>query len=430
MINFAFFRQIGWVLFATLAGGACNTLVHTFARTMPPAEYGLFSSFLQAALPQLSIPAIGLQMFFAQMAAEAVSDSKRRDLAAAVRRVSLGLVVIWIVAAVLVFVFRESLIQTYKIGSPAALLVLMAVVLVTILNPVFSGVLQGRQDFLWFGWVTIVGSAGRLVCVALLIWLLGGKSLWAMCGVLGGVAISLGIAVWKTRDVLSIESGYFSGRDFLKRVGPLTLGLGASTVIFTQDSFAAREFLTAHDSGLYNAAGAIGRALVYLTGAVTVVMFPKIAREAALSTNSGVLAMAVGATLLVGAVAAIFSSLFPELPIRLIHGSDYVQAAGLVTWFSWCLLPLTLANTLLNSLLARSRFGVVVPLALVAGIYWLAQGRFASASGKPGIWGGTATATPEVIIQTMGVAALAAFAITAAYTWWLGKAKESPPASK
>ena len=368
-------------------------------------------------------------MFFAQMAAAAVSDSQRRDLAAAVRKVSLGLIVIWVLAAALVFIFRDSLIQTYKIGSPEALLILMLVALMTLLHPVFSGVLQGRQDFLWYGWVAMVGSAGRLACVALLIWLFGGKSLWAMCGVLGGAAIALGIAIWKTRDVLSVESGSFSVRDFLRRVGPLTLALGASTIIFTQDSFAAREFLTAHDSGLYNAAGAIGRALVYLTGAITVVMFPKIAREAALSTNTGVLALAVGATFLVGSIAAIFSSLFPELPIRLIHGPEYLEAARLVTWFSWCLLPLTLANTLLNNLLARSKFGVVLPLAFVAGLYWLAQRRFASASGKPGIWGGTSAATSEGIIEALGFAALAALAVTVLFTWRQRRKKTAPSPS-
>jgi O-antigen/teichoic acid export membrane protein len=136
--------------------------------------------------------------------------------------------------------------------------------------------------------------------------------------------------------------------------------------------------------------------------------------------------MAVGATFLVGSAAAVVSSLFPELPIRVIQGPEYLEAAPLVTWFSWCLLPLTLANTLLNSLLARSRFGFVVPLALVAGVYWLAQRRFASSTGKPGIWGGTSTATSEAIIQAMGWAALAALIVTALFTWWQGR-KKTPP---
>jgi O-antigen/teichoic acid export membrane protein len=304
------------------------------------------------------------------------------------------------------------LLKSYKIGSPAALIVLMAVVLVTLLQPMLAGVLQGRQDFLWFGWVTILGSLGRFAGVALLITLLGGKAIWAMSGVLVGVTAALGVAFWRTRDIWKISPGEFAWTPFLQKIGPLTVALGATTVIFSQDSLIALKFLTEDESGLYNAAGAVGRALVYLTAVITSVMFPRIAREAALATNSGTLMLSVGATLLMGTVAATASTLLPELPIRLIQGAGYVAAAPLVPWFAWCLLPLTLASTLLNNLLARARYAVILPLVLVATGYWLALRQFHR--------------SPREIIATMGVAATAALLVTAAFSIWESRRSARP----
>jgi hypothetical protein len=43
----------------------------------------------------------------------------------------------------------------------------------------------------------------------------------------------------------------------------------------------------------------------------------------------------------------------------------------LVPWIAWCLLPLILANVLIANLLARERFGIAYPVALIALAYGL-----------------------------------------------------------
>ena len=42
----------------------------------------------------------------------------------------------------------------------------LAVVLMNLWMPVFSGVLQGRQDFFWLGWAAIVSGVGRIAVAA------------------------------------------------------------------------------------------------------------------------------------------------------------------------------------------------------------------------------------------------------------------------
>src|SRR4030095_14220378 len=133
----------------------------------------------------------------------------------------------------------------------------------------------------------------------------------------------------------------------------------------TLDMIAVQRFLP-ESSGLYAAAGMIGRALMFLVAPMTMVMFPRIVQSAAKSERSDVLAQALGATALLAGAAALFCTFFAEVPLSLVQGRKYLAAAPLVPWFTWCMLPLTVSNVLVGNLLARQRYGVVPCLVILA----------------------------------------------------------------
>ena len=96
-------------------------------------------------------------------------------------------------------------------------------------------------------------------------------------------------------------------------------------------------------------------------------MFPKLVRSAATAQKTDVLKQVLGITLLLGGLAALGCTIMPSLPLRLIYKKEIVDiATPLVPWFGWCMLPLTLSNVLINSLMARGRFAAVPWLVLVA----------------------------------------------------------------
>ena len=403
MSSHSFFRQLGWVLVATVAGGLCNSSVHFYARLMPTDHYGLFQVFLQSLLPQLAIPALGIQAAFVHLSASAVTLDQERELAAAVRRVALVLGALWVVAVLLVGLFNEQLLEVYKLGTGSALVILMATVLAALLQPIFSGIIQGRQDFLWFGWVTILGGLGRLAGVGLMVGLFGGTAVNAMLGVLIGQLASLAIAVVRSRSAWHHQPGQFALGAFILRIMPLTIALGALTLLQTADIAAAREALTGEQSGLYAAAGGVARSVLYLSAPMIYVMFPRIVREAANSQRSSILAQACGLSLFVCGGAALGATLLPELPFKIVQGGQYLAASALLPSIAWCFLPLMLSSVLLNNLLARSRFLVVWPLLALAVGYWLALRRF--------------NHSPQQIIATLGVAATLSLVLLGVFTW-------------
>jgi O-antigen/teichoic acid export membrane protein len=143
--------------------------------------------------------------------------------------------------------------------------------------------------------------------------------------------------------------------------------MGTGIFMLAADMIFVRRFFPEKESGYYGAAGMIGRAPVYFTAPLTAVMFPKIVRSAATGEKSSALMLALGVTALAGGGAAFLCSLFPSLPLRIIYDASFLEVSTpLVPWFAWCMLPLTLANVLLSSLMAHSQFNAVPWLIIVA----------------------------------------------------------------
>jgi len=448
----AFFRQSGWLLIATTAGGAFMWLVHIPAiARLPQAEYGVFLALLQV-MNLMLIPAIGLQTVFAQQAAGAVSPLEQRQLAWTVRRVLTGVAAIWLAMLALIFLVREPILTSMKIGNPAALWLTVASGLAMLWWPILQGVLQGRQDFLWLGWLQVINGCGRFLAVLVLVVALGAWAAGAMTAALIGFWLTVAVAAWRSRTTWLAAGQALPWRHWLRRVVPLTLGLGAAQFMMAADQVVVQNVFEL--TGPYGAAGMIGRALMFFTGPMVAVMFPKVAAAAARSERTNVLAQALGATALLGGAGALACTLFPELPLRIVRADKYLAIAPLVPWFAWCMLPLTLSNVLISNLLARQRTAAVPWLVAIAATYGLAlwwrahsvypaaalKG-FAAATTLPGVFAPISSSVTSALLQarqlaafpavvaTLGVFSVLLLAVTAFFTWRLpGPAARSPAA--
>jgi len=177
--------------------------------------------------------------------------------------------------------------------------------------------------------------------------------------------------------------------------------------MFTFDMIAVQRFLA--DPGIYAAAGMIGRALMFLVAPMTMVMFPKIVQAAAKAEKTDVLAQAIGATALLGMGAALFCTFFGDIPLRIVQGAKYIAAAPLIPWFTWCMLPLTVSNVLVNNLLARQRYEMVPWLLAVAVSYCGTLWCILKYEWFP--------PSHLLVIQTLGVFALLFLLVCLIFTW-------------
>lgn len=366
----SFFRQSGWMVIATVGGGAFMTAVHTVAAKMGPGEYGVFATLLKCLI-LLNIPAGALQTVFTQQAAAAQNEDQTRRLAGTVRAVLVGIFALWLALLVPVFFFQQTIRDTLKISTEAVLWMTMAVALTSLWTPVIRGLLQGRQNFMGLGWVAVFDGVGRFLAVCLLVGWLGGQSASGMLGAVIGQVVALAAGVWWTWQWWNHRGSAPDWRAWLRQVVPLTVGTGAVTVLMTTDVVFVQSVFAKEQTPFYIAPSMIGFALMQFTVPLAVVMYPKIVRSAATAQKTDALKLTLIATGVLGVLAALASMLLPELPLRILYlkSPELWKAAPLVPWFAWCMVSLTLANVLIGNLLARERFAIVPWLAVLAAAY-------------------------------------------------------------
>jgi O-antigen/teichoic acid export membrane protein len=272
--------------------------------------------------------------------------------------------------------------------------------------------------------VGVAGGLGRFVGIFVLVYLLGYGITGAIVAVLFGVALSLALSIWQTRDVWTGPSEKVALREWLlARAVPLTVGIGTTTLIMNADMILVRILFEEDKTGLYSAAGVLGRALVYFVGPMAQVMFPKVVQSAARAERTNVVAQAVGATALLGIGGALVCTIVPWLPLRVIYPPEYLAIEPLVPWFAWCVLPLTLSNVLINNLLARGRYAVVpwlviVALAYAAALFMLSNRIDITAE----------LSAFKTIVRVLGTFGLLVLAVCCWFTWRTTEHGQSRPA--
>lgn len=406
-----FLRQSGGLTAAMFLGGLASYAVHIFAKEMPKADYGVFTTLLQL-LNLVGIPVVGLQTALAQQTAAAQTEADHRQLAATFRTVLRGTFVVWAAAVVIALLFQNHLLGALMITSPGPFWTTLACALIALWLPLFFGVLQGRQNFLWLGGSIFSLGVVRLAAIVLGLGL-GAQTTGAMVGVWLGYFGALVLAWWAARDVTrGSASESFLWRPWVKRLIPFTLGAGAGLFLMCADMIFAQHYFDPEQTGFYAAAGMIGRALVFLVGPVTMVMFSKVARAAATGEKSSVLFESLGLAALIAGGTAGFCTFFPELPLRLVYDASFLRITPLVPWFAWAMTPLVLASVLNSDLLARGRYAVVPWLVLVAAGYGVALNEVAKRSGTMEPLAGFTR-----VVQTLGVFNLLFFAVALFFSW-------------
>jgi len=401
----AFFRQSGWLMIANITGGIMTLGVHPLNKYIPDAEYTAFGVLLMVVS---CLPTMPLQMVFAQQSALALATGRERQLASMIRKAWLWTLLVWAVGALLVFSFQGAIVQRWQLPGTAGLLVTLPLLLVSLWVPLFNGVLQGRQDFFWMGWSSILGGGGRLLVAGFFVLALGFGAAGMMAGSLIGIGLSAMIAIWRTRDLWSLPAERFDGKDLMRQILPLMLGFGACQFMFTSDTMYAKAYFSPDAMKPYVAAGTLSRGLLWLVLPLASVMFPKIVHANAKSEKNNLFGLVVLGTAVLGLCGMAGLWLVGPLVVKIVYkSSDLVGTMALIPWYAGAMVPLALANVMVNDLLARARFGVVPFMVLLAAAYGFALPQIMNHF--PG--------RLEVVLQTLGAFNLLLFGICAWFTW-------------
>jgi O-antigen/teichoic acid export membrane protein len=401
----AFFRQSGWLIIAAVAGGAMSWLVHFLNKFISPAEYTAFGVLLAAVS---CLPMTPVQMMFAQQSALALATGRERQLSNLIRLVWLWITLIFAAVFIGVLFFQHQIVAGWHLPDVTSLWIAVVVMYFFMLQPIFSGLLQGRQDFFWLGWINILGGAGRLLPAAVLVVAVGWGAKGMMGGVLCGFLIGVAISLKRTHDLWSLPTSKFDGKKLLRQVTPLLLGFGAYQILFTSDMLFSKAFFTDDQMKPYLVAGTLSRALLWLVLPMATVLFPKLVQSRARAEKNNLFNLAVLGTALLSVCGALGLWVTGPVVVRLVtHASDVSDTMALIPWYAGAMVPLAMANVMLNDLMAKGRY-IIVPFILGLAVAYcfsmpLMLHHF------PG--------RPVVALQIVGVFNLLLFGLCAWFTW-------------
>jgi O-antigen/teichoic acid export membrane protein len=153
-------------------------------------------------------------------------------------------------------------------------------------------------------------------------------------------------------------------------------------------------------------AGTLSRALMWLVLPLAAVMFPRLVHSAARAEKSNLMGVVLFGTALLAVVGAAGLSVLGPFVVKLVYKQSYVQvASSILPWYASAMVPLALANVLLNDLLARpaSKLLLAVCVFILAAGYVLTLIRFHSSLVS--------------VLQIMGACNLLLLGVCAWFSW-------------
>ncbi len=332
--------MVGLTLLASVTNYASNII---FSRLLSPASYGDLTALIAfsviAAVPTGAAQTVVAERI-AVLLAEGEHERVRYLIRHAVAHIGMLALIVGFVYA-LCIPLLEQVLDLQTVGPAIALAPLLVM---SFLMPVCFGVLQGMERFVALGAVMLVVALSRIV-IGVPWALAGGGAGGPLFGQALGCLAVLGAIAYLSRHHL-LRGGTGAARAGLRRVPDRrTLAAGGVFIGFALisnlDVLLAKLLLTARAAGEYAALVTVEKIVIFLPGAVAVVMVPSAAKAMHLEGSARrvlrVAALLVAITTLLVAVPAALS---PHLVLRLMFGVKYEHAAAGV-------LPIVCAGTCL-----------------------------------------------------------------------------------
>jgi len=371
-------RASSWLFVGGVAGGILGYLFQIImGRMLSVAEYGIFSA-LMAMIVVIRAPMTTLSMIISRRVSTYRSEQDNGKLGYLFYWINRKLLLIAVVLIVLV-VFNIKPLQNFLlIEKSAHLYLLLIILLIAFPQAVNNAYLQGLQYFKWLSVSGVLATLLKIIIAVILIYFGLG-----VAGALGGVIFSTFIILILTyvvlRPSLSKNNASISNTTHLlfKSAMPVLLANVAFAVMTQIDMVLVKYYFSEQEVGIYAAASILGKAVMYLPGGIAMALFPIVAENHASGKSSAhLMFQAVGVTALLSLTGALFYYFFADSIIVLLYGTDYKEAANVLKYFGFAILPMALVMVAEHFLIAMGRvlfaylFMVVAPLQLIAIYYY------------------------------------------------------------
>ncbi len=366
----------GLIMIGSFAANIVNYFFNLYmGRTLRVEEYGLLTALVSVwvifAVLQLSISGI-----LAKFTAKYSAKQKSGFLSFFITN-SLKIVVIFsIVVTVFLFVFIQPFSELLKVTDLRITSILILMISVSIIQSVPLGILQGKLSFLSISLFNITGPLLKFILSFAALYLGFG-----VFGVIVGIFLSalmpfvfvMGFVIKKfaneKKKEIKIVSFVSEIKDYSIKFFLATLGI---SIISHADIIMVRYFLTETISGQYAALSLMGKAIFYLTGPISFVLYPLIAQKKERKESSYDTMLLAGLIVIASSTALSFAYfMVPNLVLSVFFPSpDYKILAKYLGPYSLFIILFSVVNLLNNYFFSSGKVGVY-KINILAGLLFL-----------------------------------------------------------
>lgn len=302
----------------------------SMARMLGPLDYGTLA-VLTHILNIFSVPTLSIQTVVSKYTTKysvKKQFGKIKGLFESLIKKTLSI-------ALLLFIifFLISIFLTKYLNISFWLLILSGTFLfVAFIYPVSMGVIQGLKKFNILGWNFIFLGLTKLIISVVLV-MLGWKIYGALLGWVLGSFLAFFISLPFIRKILTSKKiknkiSLFSG-DSLS----ILLGILILVVIYSSDVILAKIFFSGDVVGKYAVISMVGKIILFAGMAIGNAMFPISSENSASGKRTrGVFKRTMVIVFLLSAFAVLIYGLFPELVIRILFGSQYLDFTNILLY--------------------------------------------------------------------------------------------------
>lgn len=142
---------------------------------------------------------------------------------------------------------------------------------------------------------------------------------------------------------------------------PVIIQTVAITSLYTTDLILVKHFFLPFDAGIYASLSTLGKIIFFGASPIASVMFPLVSqRQSRGGSYNKIFSFSLLTTACLSILVVIFYWLFPNLAIKLLYGSAYLQASSLLVFFGVFMALFTLSSFLINFGLSLGKIKIVI----------------------------------------------------------------------
>lgn len=363
------------VLLFTNAASAMNMLFQmVMGWNLSKAEFGVLSSMLGLVMV-IAGPMSAISNTLMHFTGNLIKEGKTDNIPVLARQWINRILVVSIPLLILLVILRHPLASFFNLATSWPLILIGIALFVSVLSPVFSGVLQGMQAFTLVGIPGLLNGLVRLCLGGLLVVFiapsavsgLSAHAFAAMC------ATALVYIFYRNHMPSPSPAGEYPVESSDRYFWASLVALFSFSILMNMDVVLVKHYFTDQDTaGNYARASIIGKTLIFLVQPIAGAMFPKVVSRGDTASEQRftfLKSLALTAMFIFG--GALLCTLFPQIPLLILY-RDHAPTPdmiALVRLVCWAMAPLGLVFLLMNFELAQHRLACVIPLALCAAAF-------------------------------------------------------------